>query len=199
MRSRVKVKKRTLPSKKDRTAELRRKVEKEVQRANQRIKSINKKYKGTTYTWSINKLKNKLDNYVRKERVVIPKKITNTELIKIYKEVESFLNSKQSTKTGIRTVQEKAKTTIKQTFHADDSDVSDEDVDTYYKMFEDDAFNNFVYLTGITPSELMVIIDDAIRDGDTQDEFLDRLKMYTTIADEEVRNAAIRLYEKYVK
>ena len=76
MRGIKKLKQRTLPSKVVKTEDFENKVEKAMREANQRIKSVSKKYKGTTYMWAVNKLQSKLGKrYFKNGRVVIPKKI----------------------------------------------------------------------------------------------------------------------------
>lgn len=196
MKARKKVKLRTLPSKVDKSKILEKKVMKSVRLANERIKSINRKYKDTTYTWSINKLKNLIPEYIKNERIQIPKKIKKSELIDIYKSVESFLNSKQSTKKGIKEVQEKAKDTISSQLF--DNELDDETIDEYYSMLEDDDFTNLID-KDFDVSEFWIVIDDAISSNDTLDDFLDRINMYKNVSDEYIRNKAIKLYDKYIK
>lgn len=197
MKSRRKLKYRELPSKYNKVEDLEKKVEKAIKKANERIKSVYKKYKGTTYMWAVNKLQSKLGSkYFKSGRIKLPKKMKTTELINVYKEIESFMNSKESTKSGIKEIQEKAKITIKNEVF--DGEVSDEDVEGYYRMFEDDDYTSFLGLTGLTPSEFWVIIDDAKKAGDSEESFLSRLEQYITIPDEYVRNLAIRIYNRYV-
>lgn len=197
MKSRRKLKYRELPSKYNKVEDLEKKVEKAIKKANERIKSVSKKYKGTTYMWAVNKLQSKLGSkYFKGGRIKLPKKMKTTELINVYKEIESFMSSKESTKSGIKEIQEKAKITIKNEVF--DGEVSDEDVEGYYRMFEDNDYNTFLGLTGLTPSEFWVIIDEAKKAGDSEESFLSRLEQYITIPDEYVRNLAIRIYNRYV-
>lgn len=197
MKSRLKRKKMILPSKINKNIDFEKKVEKAIQQTNKRIKSINKKYKGTTYTWAINKLKNKVGNkFFKNNRIIVPKKIKRNDLLLIFKAVESFLSSKESTKKGVKEIQEKAKQTIKNELF--DGDVTDEDVEGYYRMFEDNDYTSFLRATGLSPSEFWVLIDDAKKAGDSLDSFISRLEQYVTIPDEYVRNLAVRIYNKYV-
>lgn len=198
-RRRLLAKRRVLPSK-AKPKDFEKQVEKAIREANERIKSISKKYKGTTYMWSFNKLKNKVGSrYIKNNRLKIPKNTSRTDLLKVYKEVESFLDSKESTKKGIKETQRKAKDTIKQTFNTFEESVTDEDVDTYYSMFEDDDFNSFLKYTGLDPSEFWIIMQEAKEHNDSLDSFLARLETYVEIPDENVRQKAINLYNKYVK
>lgn len=196
-RGRKKLKLRALPSSKVKNEDLQKKVLKEIRKANERIKSVSKKYKGTTYMWAVKKLKAKVGSkYFRGNRIVLPKNIKQTELIKIYKEVESFLKSKESTKSGIKEIQLKAKETIKTDLF--DGDVEEEDIDTYYSMLEDKDFTGITD-KDFTPSEFWVVINDSIEANDTLEDFIDRVEVYSNSNDENVRQKAINLYNKYVK
>lgn len=198
MKARRKLKQRPLPSSVIKTNDLEKKTRKAMQEANERIKSVSRKYKGTTYMWAVNKLKSKVGGrFFKNNRIVIPKNVKGNELLKVYKEIESFLSSKESTKTGIKEIQAKAKETIKTDLFS--GEVTDEDVDTYYSMFEDDDFNSFIKATGLDPSEFWIIIDEAIKEHDSVDSFLARLEQYTVIPDESIRKKAINLYNKYVR
>lgn len=196
-RGRKKLKLRTLPSSKVKNVDLQKKVEKTIRKANERIKSVSRKYKGTTYMWAVNRLKTKVGSkYFRGNRLVLPKKLKQTELIKIYKEAESFLRSKESTKSGIKEIQESAKRTIKTDLF--EGKVTDEDIDTYYSMLEDKDF------TGTTnkdfdPSEFWHIIDYAIKEDLDEDSFVEMIQIHVMSFDENVRQKAINLYNKYVK
>lgn len=197
MKARRKLKQRPLPSSVIKTNDLEKKTRKAIQKANERIKSISRKYKGTTYMWAVNKLHSKVGNkFFRNNRIVLPKKVKTNDLLLLYKEIESFMNSKESTKKGVKEIQQKAKQTIKNELFS--GDVTDEDVEGYYRMFEDNDFTAFLRATGLTPSEFWVLIDEAKKSGDTVDSFLSRLEQYTTIPDEYVRNLAIRIYNRYV-
>lgn len=201
MRSRKKVKLRTLPSEVDKSKVLEKKVMKSVRLANERIKSINRKYKDSKYTWSINKLKNLIPEYIKNERIQIPKKIKEIELINIYKSVESFLKSKQSTKKGIKEVQNKTKETFSKNFKEfNEDEVTDEDVDTFYDLFVDPDYLTLCSSLGVDPSDFIYVFEDAKEMHDTFDEFLARIQYYGAyISDESVRNKAIKLYDKYIK
>lgn len=196
MRARQKLKKRPLPSRIIKTNDLKKRTRKAMQEANERIKSVSRKYKGTTYMWSVNRLKTKLGSrFFKNNRVSIPKSAKGTELLKVYKEIESFLGSKEANKTGIKEVQIKAKSTIKNELF--EGLVTDEDVDVYYSMLEDRDFSTLLD-KDFDASEFWVIIDESITNNDTLDEFIERLSYYKDIKDETLRNKAIKLYNKYI-
>lgn len=196
---RLKTKKRTLPSKVDTTKKIEKQARKNVSETNQRIKSIEKRYKNGEFTWGITKLKNMLGDYFKKGKIVIPKQPSLIELLDIVKETKKFLDSKYSTKKGIEGIKRKAFQGIKENFAAEDEDITDEDVEDYASMFYDNDFTSFLNATGMKASEVWDILDEARENNDSEDRFLSRLSMYTTIVDENIRNKAIRLYNKYVR
>lgn len=199
MKKRIKLKQRSLPSKINKIESLERETKKTVAKVNERIKSIRRKYKTGKYTWSITNIKNMLPKFFRKNKVIIPQKPKEIELLNILKESKKFLESKASTKKGIEEIKQRAKTTLKETLSDIDVNITDQDVDDYYSMFEDNDFNNFIKETGLTASEVWAIMDDAVRSGDTEKDFINRLNTFINIQDEDIRKRAIRLYNKYVK
>ena len=199
MKKRIKLKQRTLPSKINKIESLERETKKTVAKVNERIKSIRRKYKTGKYTWSITNIKNMLPKFYKDNRIIIPKKAKEIELLNILKESRKFLESKASTKKGIEEIKERAKTTLKETVSDIDVNITNQDIDDYYSMFEDNDFNNFIKETGLTASEVWAIMDDAIRSGDSENNFINRLNTFINIQDEDIRYRAIRLYNKYVK
>lgn len=199
MKKRIKLKQRTLPSKINKIESLERETKKTVAKVNERIKSIRKKYKTGKYTWSITNIKNMLPKFYKDNRVIIPKKAKEIELLNILKESKKFLESKASTKKGIEEIKQRAKTTLRETLSDIDVNITNQDIDDYYSMFEDNDFNNFIKETGLTASEVWAIMDDATRSGDSENNFINRLNTFINIQDEDIRNRAIRLYNKYVK
>lgn len=199
MKKRIKLKQRSLPSKINKIESLERETKKTVAKVNERIKSIRKKYKTGKYTWSITNIKNMLPKFYKDNRVIIPKKAKEIELLNILKESKKFLESKAGTKKGIEEIKQRAKTTLKETLSDIDVNITNQDIDDYYSMFEDNDFNNFIKETGLTASEVWAIMDDAIRNGDSENNFINRLNTFINIQDEDIRNRAIRLYNKYIK
>lgn len=196
---RIKTKYRTvLPKNVKRMQELEKITKKNVSKVNQKIKSIRKKYKGSEFTWSITNIKNLLPKYFKKDKIKIPKKPSEIELLDIYKQTKKFLGWKTSTKAGINETKEKAKETLKQTLADEGFSVTNQDITDYYSMFEDNDFNSFIKDTGLQASEVWAIMDDSIRSEDSENQFLSRLGTFITIQDEDIRNRAIRLYNKYV-
>ena len=196
-KSRKSAKKRAI--KKVKTVE-RIRTEAAVKEANRRIKVIEKTYPEGKYTWGITKLKNTIPQFIKNGKVSIPKGASYIDLINIRKSTMKFINSKVSTKKGIEGVKEKTLQTFRENFaDFDEEEVSYDDVETFYKMFEDEEYTYFIKMTGIKASDLDIIINYATRENWSQNKFLDSLNMYTTIVDEDIRYLAIKLYEKYVR
>lgn len=198
MKKRRFIKTRELPSKIDKKDELIKKTTKAVQQVNQRIKSIERKFKNNG-NWSVSKIKNRLSKYFKSGKLKIPKNAKEVELINILKESTNMLESKASTKKGIREIKERAKSSLLETLSGEDITVTKDDINDYYSMFEDDNFNSFIKMSGLTASEVFAIIDDAIRAGDSESSFIKRLETFVNIVDEDIRNKAIRLYNKYIR
>lgn len=178
---------------------LERQVRKEVAQANQRLKSLERRYKRGT--WASKKLMNRLDsgtlNAWQRGRIKVGKNLTSTQLRAIDKATRQFLESKTSTKKGIRETSQKTKESIKSTLSEDMRDrVSDEDAEFYYDMLGDNDFDYFSDKIGA--STLWVLIDEAIDNSDSESAWLSRLSSYIELNDLDVRDRAVRLYDKYV-
>ena len=192
------IKTRQLPSKIDNKKELVKKTTKAVQQVNQRIKSIERKFKDNG-NWSVTNIKNRLSKYFKSGKLKIPKNAKEIELIDILKESTNMLKSKAGNKKGIKEIKERAKTTLLEILSEEGIDVTKEDINDYYSMFEDNDLLYFMKMTGLTASEVFAIIDDSIRAGDSENSFIKRLETFVNIVDEDIRNRAIRLYNKYVR
>ena len=170
---------------------------KHVQEANSRLQSLSRKY--GSRTWASKKLFNRLDvstlKAVKRGRVNITKNMTMTQLTAVRNAVDQFLRSKTSTKKGIKQVSRQTKESIKRTLSLE-REIDDEDVEDFWRMFEE---NDFMYFAEkIDPSTLWIIIEDAKENNDSPEQFVERLRQYTTVNDLDERERAIRLYNKYV-
>lgn len=180
-------------------ADLIRETRKITSQVNRRLKGLkNAGYKGT---YASKKLINRLDTNklgaYKKGRVVVPKNATKTELMAIQKASDQFLKSKTSTARGIERTRDATIKSIQSTLSEDKKrKVSFEDAEFYYDMFGNDDFNYFADKIGA--STLWALIDDAIENDFTEPEWIASLERYITLNDLDVRERAIRLYEKYV-
>lgn len=171
-----------------------------VKQANARLTRLNKGGYSTG-TWASKKLNTRLQtNKIgawHRGRVKVKESMTETQLKAIQKATKQFLVSKTSTTKGINQVKKNTIKSLASTLSDEDrGKVSEEDAEFYYDMLGEDDFDYFADKIGA--STLWILIDEATENGDSQDDWLTRLGRYITLNDEDVRNRAIRLYDKYV-
>ena len=171
-----------------------------VEQANKRLKGLkNAGYKGT---WASKKLINRIDTKTLKAwdktgKIKVNKNLTNTQLKAIQKATDQFLKSKTSTIKGIRDTESATIKSIQQTLSNERKGlVSREDAEFYYDMFGNDDFNFFADKIGA--STLWMLIDESIENNDSEDDWLSRLGRYITLEDLDIRERAVRLYNKYI-
>lgn len=180
------------------TDRLEKETRKLVSKANARLDSLQRRYKSGT--WASKKLanrlsSNKLNMWTKKGKIKTGKNLTKAQLIGLNKAINQFLNSQTSTKKGISTWKKNQVESIKLN-RSDDPDFTEEDAEDFFTMFGDNDFDFFASKIGA--SSLQEIIYDAMRENDSEDEFVARLSLYIEINDLDIREKAIRLYEKYV-
>lgn len=173
-------------------------------KVNDRLNSLQRRHK--TGTWASKRLLNKLTtsqlkSWSKSGRVKVGKNLSSTQLVAINKALNNFLKSKTSTNKGIEEVREQQIERIKERLQVDDEtaeEMTDEEAEFFYDMFEDDDFSKLADLIGA--SALQAAIDDAIEADDSEDYFLQRLEWYggVEMQDLKLRAMAIRVYNKYV-
>lgn len=169
-----------------------------VNKANARLDSLQRRYKSGT--WASKKLANRLSaNKMKmwsKGKIKLGKNPTKAQMIGLNKAINQFLQSQTSTKRGIQEVKRKQIESIRLRRSVEDEEFTEEDAEDFYDMFGD---NDFAYFADkIGASKLQEIIYDAIKANDSEDNFLDRLELYIELNDLDIREKAIRLYNKYV-
>lgn len=170
-------------------------------RANQRIVRLEREFGKDT--WATKKLRDKLEAeplraWSKTGRVKVNKSMTTTQMKATIKATQQFLNSKTSTKRGIKQVK---KTTIKQlakSLGTDDEDLTNEEAEALYDMLSDDYVTDI--LKYIPASDFWALIEDAKEAGDSQESFISRISDYIEFGnDVDMRNKLVMIYEKYVK
>lgn len=170
-------------------------------RANQRIVRLEREFGKDT--WATKKLRDKLATeplqaWTKTGRVKVNKSMTTTQMKATIKATQQFLNSKTSTKRGIKQVK---KTTIKQlakSLGTDDEDLTNEEAEALYDMLSDDYVTDI--LKYIPASNFWALIEDAKEAADSQESFISRISDYIEFGnDVDMRNKLIMIYEKYVK
>lgn len=176
---------------------------KQIREVNSLLNSLERHHK--TGTWATKKLINRLNNNVidiwqdSKGRLKVPKKVSQTKLIAIRKALTQFMNSKTSTNKGIKNVKDKTIESIieSMTDVDDEKKVNEKDAEFYFSMLGDSDFDYFS--DKIQASTLWVEIEDSISSNDSEEDWINKLENYGTINDEDARNRAIRLYQKYIE
>ena len=184
------------------TDRLEKETRKLVSKANARLDSLQRRYKSGT--WASKKLanrlsSNKLNMWTKKGKI---KKIgnnpTKAQLIGLNKAINQFLSSATSTKKGIKSVREKTIESLRGTLSDEVEEMSYDDAEKFYEMFGNNDFQTLADKIG--SSALQACIEDAIESGDSEQDFIKRLEWYGGVSmnDLDMREAAQRLYEKYV-
>ena len=176
---------------------------KQVQKVNQRLKSLERQYAKGKGTWSVKLLRDKMDtNKIgawKNNRLTISKDMTRTQLIAVQRASSQFLASKTSTKKGVNEVREETKESLYRTLKMQDDDLTKADIDDFYILLGDADARPFLKTDVMGGSALQIAISDAISYNDTEQQFLERMETFINIADSELREKARRLYKKYVK
>lgn len=171
-----------------------------VKQVNSRITQLNK-HGYSSGTWASKKLNARLQTSKigawHRGRVKVKESMSDTQLKAIQKASRQFLESKTSTYKGINKVKKNTIKSLASTLSDEDRGrVNEEDAEFYYDMLGEDDFDYFADKIGA--STLWILIDEANENGDSESSWLDRLGRYITLNDEDVRNRAIRLYDKYI-
>lgn len=172
-----------------------------VNEVNRRIKALQKQ--GFEKTWASGKLDTRLDTKVlksidKKGKVKIRKDLSATQMLAVNKALNLFLESQTSTAKGIKKREENIIKGIRRSLTTGKKEVSSEDARFYYKMFEDSDFNFLTSGDSVKPSDLWALIDDSIVANDSIDSWLEKVSSFTNSEDQDVRQSAINIYNKYI-
>lgn len=179
---------------------LERETRKLVSKANARLDSLQRRYKSGT--WASKKLANRLSSNKMKMwskgKIKLGKNPTKQQLIAVNKAATQFLQSQTSTKKGISRTRQKTIESLRGTLSTEDKEMSYEDAEKFYEMFGEDNFSNIADKIGA--SALQAVIEDAIEENDTSNDFIKRIEMYAGLSmnDLDLRESAKVLYKKYV-
>lgn len=182
------------------TQNLEKETRKLVSKANARLDSLQRRYKSGT--WSSKKLANRLSSNKMKMwskgKIKLGKNPTKQQLIAVNKAASQFLQSQTSTKKGISRTRQKTIESLRGTLSTEDKEMSYEDAEKFYEMFGEDNFSNIADKIGA--SALQAVIEDAIEENDTSNDFIKRIEMYAGLSmnDLDLRESAKVLFEKYV-
>lgn len=172
-----------------------------VSEVNRRMKGL--KNEGYSGTWASKKLLKRIDTEVlkswQKGKAKARKDLTATQMMAVNKAMRQFLASKTSKARGIRETRQKTIESLRRTLtREEDKELIDfEDAEFFYDMFGEDDFDFFAEKIG--SSEMQMIIKDAIDEHDNIDDWIERLGIYRLTENLDMKERAIRLYNKYVK
>ena len=183
------------------TKRLERETRKLVNKANARLDSLQRRYRSGT--WATKKLSNRLSSnkmkmWSRGGKIKLGKNPTKQQLLAVNKAVNQFLESQTSTKKGISRTRQKTIESLRSSLSTEDKELSYEDAEKFYEMFGEDNFSNIADKIGA--SALQAVIEDAIEENDSSNDFIKRIEMYAGLSmnDLDIRESANQLYEKYV-
>ena len=183
------------------TQRLERETRKLVNKANARLDSLQRRYRSGT--WATKKLSNRLSSnkmrmWSRGGKIKLGKNPTKQQLLAVNKAVNQFLESQTSTKKGISKTRQKTIESLRSSLSTEDKELSYEDAEKFYEMFGEDNFSNIADKIGA--SALQAVIEDAIEENDSSNDFIKRIEMYAGLSmnDLDIRESASKLYEKYV-
>ena len=172
-----------------------------VSEVNRRMKGL--KNEGYSGTWASKKLLKRIDTEVLKSwekgKAKARKDLTATQMMAVNKAMRQFLASKTSKARGIRETKQKTIESLRRTLsREEDGELIDfEDAEFFYDMFGEKDFDFFAEKIG--SSEVQMIIKDAIDERDNIDDWIERLGIYRLTENLDMKERAIRLYNKYVK
>ena len=182
---------------------LRKSVESNVKETNKRLKELDQK--GYYNSWASKKLFDRLDGKVgalqktklgKVSKVKVTSDMNITQLTAVNRATKTFLQSETSTVKGIESVESRTKKSMYNTLKLKDNEITKDDIDVYYSMLSDPDFNYFADKYG--SSDIWALIEEAKEYEDSQEVFLRRFDTLITLNDEDVRQKAINLYNKYV-
>ena len=182
------------------TDRLERETRKLVSKANARLDSLQRRYKSGT--WASKKLANRLSSTKMKMwskgKIKLGKNPTKQQMIAVNKAATQFLQSQTSTKKGISRTRQKTIESLRGTLSSEDKEMSYEDAEKFYEMFGDNSFSNIADKIGA--SALQAVIEDAIEENDSSNDFIKRIETYAGLSmnDLDIRESANVLFEKYV-
>ena len=172
---------------------------KQVRETNARLNSLERQYKSGT--WASKKLMNRLDTISMKAwsksgRVKISPSMSKTKLAAIHKATSQFLESKTSTKPGIKSVREQTIQSLKATLSLEGKKVSNADAEAMYEMLGNKDFEDVA--SHVDASALWSFIDYAKEKNKSDNQFITMLINHGMSNDVDMREKAQRIYERYV-
>ena len=139
--------------------------------------------------------------YSRKRRnklIISTKGLTQSELRLYQKQMESFLKSKTSTVSGIKQARANVIEKVRKSLSGmTDLDLTDNDIEDFFELTSKDK--DFKYLADrMDPSKLYILMQHTKEAEGNSENFITLLESYMTVNNQNVRNKATRLYNKFI-
>lgn len=136
-----------------------------------------------------------------KHTVTISRNISTPKIRLISKQLNSFLDSRLSTPSGIRKARQNMRDKIGKTLEgATGKEMSDEDIDKFLDIAQyAERVRRSSILEYIDPSTFMVLVEEAKSSGASVEGWISLLNNYIQINNEYMRKEAEELYYKYVR
>lgn len=136
-----------------------------------------------------------------KHTVTISRNISTPKIRLISKQLNSFLDSRLSTPSGIRKARQNMRDKIGKTLEgATGKEMSDEDIDKFLDIARyAERVRRASILEYIDPSTFMVLVEEAKSRGESVEGWISLLNNYIQINNEYMRKEAEELYHKYVR
>ena len=178
----------------------------EIKNANRALVRLDKEREYGTYASRrlLNELAaNKKLKYNRKSKnrfkLKDVRELNTNEQRLMLKEFQRFNKSKANTPEGIKKAEEEIISKVtKGLTRKLDRQITRRDAEDFWDMFNDPDYKYFTDKIGGS-TEVFELIENARINGLDELGFIESLEQYMTMNNEDVRNKAIRLYDKYVK
>lgn len=180
-----------------------RNIEKDVRRANQRIRRIQAKYGDNA--WAVSNLTSKLNTNVIKAiqpysgEIKISKKMSDAQINAIRSATNEFLQSKTSTLRGIKDAKANMINSLKSKLSIPEENfyLTDKEAQALYKIVEDRDLRDTAEFIGA--SKLWDLMIDAKRKNATEEQWYEILLNYNAFGkDLDAKNDLKRIFDEYI-
>lgn len=139
--------------------------------------------------------------YNRAKKIKVSVKINqlNSSQIRYYQKIfDAFLQSRTSSPLGIKNVKSQTVKKLKESLsEITDSDITNQDIEDFYSLVQDEDFR---YLADkIGDSDIYILVNEVRERNLKETGFVKLLEQYMTLNTQEIRDAALNLYTKFVE
>ena len=169
-------------------------------KVNNKLKAIKSDF--GSIGWAGNKLREKTERNVvntwTSKGVKITRKTSEDSLKASIVAMNQFIKSETGTVSGLYNVVKKQQESLRTTFSTDKKEITKEESEAIYKLFDDSDFN-FVKKFVPRDSDLIGVLEDTKEKNDSFDGFLKRCNFYfDTGQDDDLLDALKCLYDRWM-